>query len=112
MQGFLSELSDLGVVLALICVPLATGAVFIPLGKAIAARIRHRDEPAPEHGSHQSDSLAERIGRLESLVASIAKETQRMGVQQHFLARLLDEQSKVTRGLPPPGAEGRVVTPH
>lgn len=35
-----SELGDLAIFLCVVCVPLAVGAVFIPIGRALADRIR------------------------------------------------------------------------
>jgi hypothetical protein len=35
-----SEVADLAILLCIICVPLAVGAVFIPIGRALAERIR------------------------------------------------------------------------
>jgi hypothetical protein len=110
MQGFLSELSDLGVMLALICIPLATGAIFIPLGRAIAARVR-RDGLGSENDMLRSGQVVQRLDRLESLAASIASETQRLGEQLRILARLVGEPSRISGGSSI-STEGRVITPH
>ena len=110
MQGFWSELSDLGVVLALICIPLATGAIFIPLGIAIAARVRGKG-PGSEPDTLGSGQMGQRLDRLESLVASIATETQRHGEQLRILARHAGEQPRISGGSST-GSEGRVITPH
>ena len=108
MQGFLSELSDLGVMLALICVPLATGAIFIPLGRALAERIR-RGDATNELPSSDAGQVADRLDRLEALMASVANETAMLSEQQRLLARALADQGKHSIAS---ASEGRVITPH
>lgn len=106
MPGFLHELSDLLVMLALICVPVASGAVFIPLGRALAERVRQRRTLSFDAESR----LMHRLDGLEQLIASIAAEVQKQCEYQRALELRLR-----TFKLPDAregDAQGRVITPH
>lgn len=106
MPGFLSQLSDLAVMLALICVPLATGAISIPLGKALAERMRRRRTMPLDVEAR----LMLRLDSLEQATASIAAEMQKQSEYQRALdARLRRLTLPSAREAE---AQGRVITPH
>lgn len=90
--------------LALICVPLATGAISIPLGKALAERMRRRRTMPLDVESR----LMDRLESLEQVTASIAAEMQKHSEYQRALeARLRHLTLPNARD-----AQGRVITPH
>ncbi len=106
MPGFIQELSDLAVMLALICVPIATGAVFIPLGKVLAERLRQRRTLTFDAESR----LLHRLDGIEAMTAGIAAEVQKQSEYQRAL-----EVRLRTLTLPNARAsdeQGRVITPH
>jgi hypothetical protein len=49
----LNELTDLGIALTLLCIPIATAAIFIPVGRAIARRISDRVDDENTSWQHQ-----------------------------------------------------------
>ncbi|HEV8364376.1 MAG TPA: hypothetical protein VGQ52_12715 [Gemmatimonadaceae bacterium] len=106
MTGFISELSDLAVLLAIICVPVATAAVVIPVGKAITERLRQR-RPLPLDAESR---LMHRLDSLEALTLGIAAEVQKQSEHQHALEVRLRTLSitNASEG----DARGRVITPH
>jgi hypothetical protein len=106
---FWQELSDLGIMLALICVPLAVGAITIPLGLALAERLR-RSRTQSDHDAALVATLNELIGRLAALEHSVdtaSIEVERLAGQQRDQA--------VARRSPPGltiGSASTSVTPH
>lgn len=107
----MSEYSDVLRFLAIICVPIVVVAIAVPVGRAIAERVR---KPFP--GAHpdifeQLSALDARLGRLESSIDAIAIEVERNGELQRHAARLLEGQA---RAVAPDPSAPRIgtVTPH
>lgn len=113
MQNFLAELSDLGIVLALICVPLGTGAIFIPLGRVIAERFRATGNLFGLGATlHLNREVLARFNGIEATVVELAAAIERNADQQRMLIATLREQGRIdpARGADP--SEGRITTPH
>ncbi|MCO4098220.1 MAG: hypothetical protein HEQ38_02260 [Gemmatimonas sp.] len=66
-----SEFADLAIVLALVCVPLAVGAVFIPLGRALADRLQNTRMPRDNLNCviDALHALEDRVQQVEQRVA-------------------------------------------
>lgn len=73
----LSELADLGVLLAMICVPLAVGAIAIPIGRALADRVRTRGgvRPSALPSEDRLATIEAQVRRLERALAPRAADT-------------------------------------
>ena len=113
MQNFLAELSDLGIVLALICVPLATGAIFIPLGRVIAERFRVTGSLlGVGESSHLDREVLARFDRVEAIVVELAAAIETSAEQQRSLIATLREQKRLDPARGAASSEGRIITPH
>jgi len=99
------ELADLLTLLAIVCVPLAVGGVCIPVGRAIADRIRG----AGRAGAND-DASWRALGALERRLAILERT---VVAQADAMALLASHQRQ---HVPPstigPGVAPRVVTPH
>jgi hypothetical protein len=104
MPHFLNELADLGTYLIVVCVPIAVAAITIPVGRALAGRIR-RAKPTEPQGSlidARTEELARKLVNLERAIEVAALEVERLGEQQRYL----------TKQSLPPTRTPRVITPH
>lgn len=98
-----SEVADLAILLCIICVPLAVGAVFIPIGRALADRLRNdrhlrEDQEAMIRALQMLDV---RLRAIEDATADNAATLERLGGQR------LQELSSQRRDATP-----RLTTPH
>ena len=115
MHGFVSELADLVIMLSLICIPLATGAIAIPLGRALADRYRR----SRMLGSAREDALefqrwlVDRMDQVESTTNAVLADVERLTESHEFLVRALTSQQRLAqgRGLPTPHGVS-ATTPH
>ena len=102
MTTMWSELGDLAVLLAIVCVPIAVAAIAIPLGRAIANRVDRRDlrNIDLEAVEQRVSAVDERLAALEESIASMSLQVERIGEQQRFLAKLLGPSSDDSRSQP------------
>lgn len=109
MPPFISELTDLAVLLAILCVPLGVGAIAFPLGRALAERLRlpRRRDAHLSAILSALESVNARLSAVERAVDATAVEVERLGEQQRHVTRALTERSAVSR---PRGAT--TTTPH
>ena len=105
MPHFLNELADLATYLVVVCVPLAVAAITIPVGRALAERIRRGKLPQsePPVTDARLDELAHRLVALEQAIEVAALEVERLGEQQRYLGK--GESLR-------PRTPQRVITPH
>lgn len=92
-----SELGDLVIFLCVVCVPLAVGAVFIPIGRALADRIRS-DRTLRE----DSDAVIRALQAVDARLCAIEEVASRHSAALEALA---------ARRLPALPVEGTVTTP-
>jgi len=106
------EFTDLLQLLAMLCAPIATVVIGIPVGRALARQLRERSAEIPTASPEEFRALNARLGRLEASIEAIAIEVERNGEVQRYAARLLELLSSIAlpEGAPRPG--GGVVTPH
>jgi hypothetical protein len=108
----MSELTDLLQFLAILCAPIATMAIVIPVGRALARQLHDR---AAGSAAVSDDRLAEmtaRLQRLETSIDAIAIEIERNGELQRYAARLLELRGSIA--LPEATTKPAIgtITPH
>lgn len=105
MPHFLNELADLATYLVVVCVPIVVAAITIPVGRALAERIRRGKgaEPEPPITDVRLDQLAHRLVALEQAIEVAALEVERLGEQQRYLGKGESLRAR---------APQRVITPH
>ena len=79
-----SEAADLFIFLCVVCVPLAVGAVFIPIGRALADRIRSDRSLRADHDAiiRALQLIDARVGALEQAAASNATAIERLAARR------------------------------
>jgi hypothetical protein len=104
-----SELGDLLTFLAIVCVPLAVGAVLIPVGRAMAERIR-----GTQREPDRDDAILSTLGRIDQRLASLERTMQEelraatlRAAQPHLPDRPASARSAIAASAPPPS-----ITPH
>ncbi len=98
-----SEVADLAILLVIICVPLAVGAVFIPVGRALAERIR-----SDKARRDDLDSVVRALQSVDSRLDGLARATESSATAlEHLAARRLPDLSRH-----PVVDEARRSTPH
>ncbi len=108
----MNEFTDLLQFLAIVCVPIATAAIAIPVGRALADHLR---KPKPDRDLHSAEgilALHARLDRLESSIDAIAVEIERNGEVQRYAARLLELRSTIALPDAPTPSRIGVITPH
>ena len=106
------EFTDLLQLLAMLCAPIATVVIGIPVGRALARQLRDGSKEKPKVSTDEFLALSARLERLEAGIEAIAIEVERNGELQRYAARLLELRSSI--GLPESTSLSRagVVTPH
>lgn len=98
-----SDVADLAILLCIIGVPLAVGAVFIPIGRALADRIRN------EHARRSDlDGVERALHAVDARIGALAKATELNAMAlERLAARRLPELPRSH------GADAvRPITPH
>jgi hypothetical protein len=105
------EFTDLLQFLAMLCAPIATVAIAVPVGRAIARQMRERQSPPVEPLSDAVYHVQDRLARLETAIDAIAVELERQGETQRYAARLLELRASIS--LPDaPAKQIGSITPH
>ena len=99
MPTFISELTDLAVLLAMICVPLGVGAIAFPLGRALAERLRlpRRRDVQLTTVVTALEAVNARLSALERAVDVTAREVERLNDYQRHATRALPERAETPR---------------
>ena len=111
-EATVSELTDLLQFLAIICVPIATLVIGIPVGRALAAQLRRPSPDLEAETTERMLALSAHLERLQSSIDAIAIEMERNGEIQRYAARLLELRTSIA--LPEASAASRpgTITPH
>ena len=104
-----SEVADLLTFLAIVCVPLAVGAVLIPTGRAIAERIRgtRRELDRDDAILRTLWAIDQRLVSLERTVQEELRAATLRAAQPHLPDRPVSARSTIAGSVPPPS-----ITPH
>ena len=105
------EFTDLLQLLAMLCVPAATLAIAIPIGRAIARRIeRQADTSVPPLSAHAHAEMERTMGDIRLAIEALAIEMERHGEAYRHALRLLESgRNAPSAAAPRPiGA----ITPH
>ena len=105
------EFTDLLQLLAMLCAPIATVVIGIPVGRALARQLRDRSA-MPISSPDEFRALNARLERLEASLEAVAIEVERNGELQRYAARLLELRSSIALPERAPRPGGGVVTPH
>jgi hypothetical protein len=99
MPTLISELTDLAVLMAMICVPLGVGAIAIPLGRALAERMRlpRRRDAHFSAVLTALESVNSRLSALERTVDATAVEVERLSDLERNAPRAFPERSAAPR---------------
>lgn len=106
------ELTDLLQFLAIICVPIATLVIGIPVGRALADQLRKPPRRPDVDAADRLIALNARLERLESGVERIAIEVERNGERQRYAARLLELRTSIALPEAPAIQRPSAITPH
>ena len=106
------EFTDLLQLLAMLCAPIATVVIGIPVGRALARQLRDRSAETPISSPDEFRALNARLERLEASLEAVAIEVERNGELQRYAARLLELRSSIALPESAPGPSGGVVTSH
>ena len=104
-----SEIADLLVFLAIICVPLAVGGVCIPVGRAIADRIRDAGRP-----TGRDEVVLRTLWEIEGRLASLERMSSEQSKASALLAESEPQMNRAVRSrtaITPSGVP-RSITPH
>lgn len=106
------EFTDLLQLLAMLCAPIATVVIGIPVGRALARQLRDRSAETAMSSQDEFRALNARLERLEGSLEAVAIEVERNGELQRYAARLLELRSSIALPESAPRSGGGVVTPH
>lgn len=98
-----SEVADLVILLCIICVPLAVGAVCIPIGRAIADRIRN------DHTRrNELDGMVRALQTVDARIGELSKATELNAAALERLAARRLPELPLSHGVD----ATRAITPH
>lgn len=106
------EFTDLLQLLAMLCAPIATVVIGIPVGRALARQLRDRSAETSISSPDEFRALNARLERLEASLEAVAIEVERNGELQRYASRLLELRSSVALPESAPRPGGGIVTPH
>ena len=106
------ELTDLLQFLAIVCVPIATLVIGIPVGRALAAQLRKPSADSDAAATERILALSAHLERLQSSIDAIAVEMERNGEIQRYAARLLELRTSIALPEAPTASRPGTITPH